>query len=864
MAPSITGPNNATVIQSNNATLTASVSGVPAPALQWQKTGVDISGATNSSLTISNAQYPADQATYSIIATNVAGAATNSAVLTVIVPPVITVQPVSLIVTNTQAASFSVTATGVPAPTYQWKKGGNPITDATNATLNFASASSTDTATYTVVVQNAAGSVTSSNATLTVNSTMAVTTLTPANAATVVFYDTTLAITFSQAPTLRSAGNIKIFAATNSVTPVDTINLGLGNPQQRTFPGDAQSFTYFAVTISGNTATIYPHSSVMSSNQTYYVTVDNGVFADASGAYFVGITDTNTWRFATKTGGPANPTNIVVAADGSGDFLTVQGAVNFIPSGSTTPRLLNIRNGDYNEVVDIAGKHNVTFRGQSRSGVVVGYANNATFQVANGGSTHDRMAFKVNANDIAIENMTVTNRTPVGGSQAEALMIETNARRFILNNANVASFQDTILANQNSSEGYFNNSLVQGQFDYIWGGGRLFFTNCEIKTLVGAGGVLNSGNVTASRTDLGGSNGFSFMRCQFTRSTNGIINTTMAGGNGTANGNVALVSCNFSDNYTNAAAAALALPVIMWEFGNSNVDNTLARTFGGTTLIEGDSRLTAARTASIWLGGWVPQLAPNILTNPANQYVTTGGTATLTVTATGIPAPDYQWLKNGTNVPGATSATLSIPGAVVADSGSYSVIVSNSAGTVTSSTATLTVNTTPVANNVPASTTVNTPLLLPAAKVLLYASDADSNPLTLSSISASSTNGGTATLSLGTITYTPVANFIGVDQFNYSVSDGIGGTATGTVTVTVNASGTGFNQLNVQVVGPDVVLTYLGIPALNYALDRTFNLTPPVTWVPQITNPAAFNGYITFTNTPDPGTNNFWRTRYVP
>src|ERR1035437_3558022 len=140
----------------------------------------------------------------------------------------------------------------------------------------------------------------------------------------------------------------------------------------------------------------------MTSNQTYYVTVDNGVFEDASGAYFAGITATNSWQFATKPGGAANPTNIVVAADGSGDFLTVQGAVNSIPGGNNTPLLINIRNGDYNEIVDIAGKSNVTFRGQSRLGTIVGYANNATFQVANGGTTHARMAFKVLGNDIAI------------------------------------------------------------------------------------------------------------------------------------------------------------------------------------------------------------------------------------------------------------------------------------------------------------------------------------------------------------------------------------------------------------------------------------------------------------------------------
>ena len=109
------------------------------------------------------------------------------------------------------------------------------------------------------------------------------------------------------------------------------------------------------------------------------------------------------------------------------------------------------------------------------------------------------MAFKVYANDLAIENMTVVNTTPQGGSQAEALMIETGAARFILNNAEVDSRQDTILANVNSSQGYFYNSLVQGNFDYVWGGGNLFFTNCEFRTIPTASNY----NLAAPRTDNG-------------------------------------------------------------------------------------------------------------------------------------------------------------------------------------------------------------------------------------------------------------------------------------------------------------------------------------------------------------------------
>src|SRR4029078_2233377 len=138
------------------------------------------------------------------------------------------------------------------------------------------------------------------------------------------------------------------------------------------FPGDAATqVRYFPVIASGTVAAIYPHSGVMTSNQTYYVTMDNGIVADSAGAYFAGISDTNAWRFTTKPTGPVNATNLVVAADGSGDFVTVQGAVDFVPPGNSAYTLINIRDGNYVEIVNISGKNNITFRGQSRQGTVV-------------------------------------------------------------------------------------------------------------------------------------------------------------------------------------------------------------------------------------------------------------------------------------------------------------------------------------------------------------------------------------------------------------------------------------------------------------------------------------------------------------
>src|SRR6185436_7663584 len=62
----------------------------------------------------------------------------------------------------------------------------------------------------------------------------------------------------------------------------------------------------------------------------------------------------------------------------------------------------------------------------------------------------------------------------------------------------------------------------------------------------------------------------------------------------------------------------------------------------------------------------------------------------------------------------------------------------------------------------------------------------------------------------------------------------------------------------------DMTFSYTGCPASRYALDRTFNLSPPVNWIGQQTNTMTISGVLSFTNSPAPGTNNFWRVRSLP
>ena len=93
--------------------------------------------------------------------------------------------------------------------------------------------------------------------------------------------------------------------------------------------------------------------------------------------------------------------------------------------------------------------------------------------------------------------------------------------------------------------------------------------------------------------------------------------------------------------------------------------------------------------------------APQITTQPANQTVTVGQAATFTVVASGTPTLTYQWQKNSVNISGAIAASYVTPATVATDTGTkFDVVVTNSSGSTTSNSATLTVNPVTTASNI--------------------------------------------------------------------------------------------------------------------------------------------------------------------
>jgi hypothetical protein len=169
--PSIkTQPHNQTVNVGQTATFSVTATGTAPFQYQWRKNGANIPGATNSSYTTPPTVAADNGSLFSVVVSNSGGNITsNSATLTVRIPPTITTQPANKTVKVGKTAKFSVTATGTTPLHYQWMKNGVSIAGATGSSYTTPPTTAADNgALFAVIVSNVAGSVTSNNAVLTV------------------------------------------------------------------------------------------------------------------------------------------------------------------------------------------------------------------------------------------------------------------------------------------------------------------------------------------------------------------------------------------------------------------------------------------------------------------------------------------------------------------------------------------------------------------------------------------------------------------------------------------------------------------------------------------------------------------------
>ena len=176
-------------------------------------------------------------------------------------------------------------------------------------------------------------------------------------------------------------------------------------------------------------------------------------------------------------------------------------------------------------------------------------------------------------------------------------------------------------------------------------------------------------------------------------------------------------------------------------------------------------------------------VAPTVTTQPANQTVTAGQTASFSVVAGGTAPLSYQWQKNGANIAGATSSSYTSPSTTTADSGStFDVVVSNSAGNATSNAATLTVNPAPVA---PAITTQPMNQTVTAGQTATFSVTATGTAPLSYQWQKSGTNIAGATSSSYTTPATTTAD--SGSAFNVVVTNSAGSATSSAATLTVNS-----------------------------------------------------------------------------
>ncbi len=568
-------------------------------------------------------------------------------------------------------------------------------------------------------------------------------TLFPENNARNVNPDTHLVLTFSSVLALGRSGKIRIYDAADDRL-VDTLDMNIppgptepnrtkvpytptpyvyvpgqhftnantkpGTPSGGALPtpdtyqltiigGFTDAFHFYPVIIHGNVATIYPHNNLLEYDRTYYVQIAPGVLTVNDGT-FSGITGKTGWTFTTrKTPPPADSTRLVVSGDGTGDFSTVQGAIDFIPDRNPKRVTIFIKNGVYEEIVYFRNKSNITFLGEDRDKVVVCYANNEVFNphptnIATNewpGTFPSRRAAFMGDQAIGIHlvNLTIKsiNDKP---AQAEGLLV--TGEQNIIHNVIIIGSGDALQINGST---YLADIQMTGFGDNVLGRGPAFFDHCELISTYGP--HLWIRNTKANHGDV-------LVNC--TLRTIGDVETTIArtfinqGGGGYPYSEAVLLNCILEGIRPEGwgVSGEETSNIHYWEYNSTNLldgkpaDVTKRHPASRQLDKNKDAEIIADYGNPTYvLGGWTPSMSPLILSQPQSLTTAVGQTAIFRIRVAAVPTATCQWFKNGRAIAGETNPILVINSTWAGDAGTYTVTVKNLSGSVTSQAATLTV-----------------------------------------------------------------------------------------------------------------------------------------------------------------------------
>lgn len=212
---------------------------------------------------------------------------------------------------------------------------------------------------------------------------------------------------------------------------------------------------------------------------------------------------------------------LVVAKDKTGDFNTIQAAIDKIPENNIYPIEIFIKQGIYREVINIpAEKQFIKLIGEDKFKTVISYDNfngklkeDGTKYGTTGSSTAFLYADNFQAENLTFANTHLRDQYQDDGSQAVA--VKSQGDKMVFKNVRFLGHQDTLYANQGRQ--YFSDCYIEGDVDFIFGAAQAVFENCQIHSLDRNKDI--NGYITAASTSINDAYGFLFIDCEFTADT---------------------------------------------------------------------------------------------------------------------------------------------------------------------------------------------------------------------------------------------------------------------------------------------------------------------------------------------------------
>ncbi|MFV0391025.1 MAG: pectinesterase family protein [Paludibacteraceae bacterium] len=229
--------------------------------------------------------------------------------------------------------------------------------------------------------------------------------------------------------------------------------------------------------------------------------------------------------------------DLIVSQDETGDFKSIQAAINAVPNFRKKQTRILIRNGYYFEKIIIPEtKDSLILIGEDKFKTIISYNDFASKPTGFGDQlgTSGSASIYISPAVFRVENITFENSAgPIG--QAVAVIVRSDKAQFV--NCRFLGFQDTLYAHKIGSKQYYKNCYIEGSVDFIFGSSIAYFDECEIF-------CKKSGYVTAASTPQGSPFGFVFYRCTIFGEN---PNSFYLGRPWRAHAKVAFVECEMSD-----------------------------------------------------------------------------------------------------------------------------------------------------------------------------------------------------------------------------------------------------------------------------------------------------------------------------